>query len=61
LLFDRIQRDRHIPDAIKEQLARLQFPLLKVALAIRSCSPILANRRGACWTGLASTSIGLVG
>jgi len=32
LLFDRIQRDRHIPDAIKEQLARLQFPLLKVAL-----------------------------
>ena len=32
LLFDRIQRDRHVPDAIKEQLARLQFPLLKVAL-----------------------------
>jgi hypothetical protein len=33
LLFDRIQRDRHVPDPIKEQLARLQFPLLKVALA----------------------------
>jgi hypothetical protein len=33
LLFDRIQRDRHVPDAIKEQLARLQFPLLKVALS----------------------------
>ncbi|MBV8209839.1 MAG: DUF1631 family protein [Burkholderiaceae bacterium] len=33
LLFDRIARDRHVPDAIKEQLARLQFPLLKVALA----------------------------
>jgi len=32
LLFDRIQRDRHVPDSIKEQLARLQFPLLKVAL-----------------------------
>jgi hypothetical protein len=33
LLFDRIQRDRHVPIAIKEQLARLQFPLLKVALS----------------------------
>ena len=33
LLFDRIARDRHVPDAIKEQLVRLQFPLLKVALA----------------------------
>jgi hypothetical protein len=33
LLFDRIQRDRHVPDAIKEQLARLQFALLKVALS----------------------------
>jgi hypothetical protein len=33
LLFDRIQRDRHVPDSIKEQLARLQFPLLKVALS----------------------------
>ena len=32
LLFDRIQRDRHVPVAVKEQLARLQFPLLKVAL-----------------------------
>jgi hypothetical protein len=32
LLFGRIQRDRHVPDAIKEQLARMQFPLLKVAL-----------------------------
>jgi Protein of unknown function (DUF1631) len=32
LLFDRIQRDRHVPAAIKEQLSRLQFPLLKVAL-----------------------------
>ncbi len=33
LVFDRIQRDRHVPAAIKEQLARLQFPLLKVALS----------------------------
>jgi len=33
LLFDRIQRDRHVPSTIKEQLARLQFPLLKVALS----------------------------
>jgi hypothetical protein len=33
LLFDGIQRDRHVPNAIKEQLSRLQFPLLKVALA----------------------------
>jgi uncharacterized protein DUF1631 len=33
LLFGGIQRDRHVPSAIKEQLARLQFPLLKVALA----------------------------
>jgi len=32
LLFDRIQRDRHVPEPIKEQLVRLQFPLLKVAL-----------------------------
>lgn len=33
LLFERIQRDRHVPDAIKEQLVRLQFPLLKVSLS----------------------------
>jgi hypothetical protein len=33
MVFDRIQRDRHVPGAIKEQLARLQFPLLKVALS----------------------------
>jgi uncharacterized protein DUF1631 len=33
MLFDRIQRDRHVPDPIKEQLVRLQFPLLKVALS----------------------------
>jgi hypothetical protein len=33
LLFDRIQRDRQVPTAIKEQLGRLQFPLLKVALS----------------------------
>jgi hypothetical protein len=33
LLFDRIRRDRHVPDPIKDQLARLQFPLLKVALS----------------------------
>ena len=33
LLFDRIRRDRHVPEPIKDQLARLQFPLLKVALS----------------------------
>lgn len=32
LLFDRVNRDRHVPQAIKELLQRLQFPLIKVAL-----------------------------
>jgi hypothetical protein len=32
LLFDRIDQDRHVPPPIKEQLQRLQFPLIRVAL-----------------------------
>lgn len=32
LLFDRIEADKHVPQPIKELLARLQFPLIKVAL-----------------------------
>ncbi|HEU0202205.1 MAG TPA: DUF1631 family protein [Burkholderiaceae bacterium] len=32
LLFDRIQQDKLVPDAIKDLLQRLQFPLLKVAV-----------------------------
>ncbi len=32
LVFERIQRDRHVPEEIKDLLARLHLPLLKVAL-----------------------------
>jgi len=32
LLFDRIDQDHHVPLPIKEQLQRLQFPLIRVAL-----------------------------
>lgn len=32
LVFDRVNRDRYVPQAIKELLQRLQFPLIKVAL-----------------------------
>lgn len=32
LLFDRIERDKHVPPRIKELLLRLQFPIIKAAL-----------------------------
>lgn len=32
LLFDRIERDKHVPARIKELLLRLQFPIIKAAL-----------------------------
>lgn len=32
LLFDRIERDKHVPPPIKELLLRLQFPIIKAAL-----------------------------
>ena len=32
LLFERIDQDKHVPAPIKEQLLRLQFPLIRVAL-----------------------------
>ncbi|MCA3217319.1 MAG: DUF1631 family protein [Burkholderiales bacterium] len=32
LLFERINRDKHVPAPIKELLQRLQFPMIKVAL-----------------------------
>jgi len=32
LLFERIHQDKHVPATIKEQLLRLQFPMIRVAL-----------------------------
>jgi streptomycin 6-kinase len=32
MLFERIHQDKHVPAPIKEQLVRLQFPLIRVAL-----------------------------
>jgi hypothetical protein len=32
MLFERIHQDKHVPALIKEQLVRLQFPLIRVAL-----------------------------
>lgn len=58
LLFDRIQRDRHVPDAIKEQLARLQFPLLKVALADHELFADSRQPARRLLDRIASTSIG---
>lgn len=42
LMFDYILADRDIPDGVKAQIARLQIPLLKVALLDKS----LFSRRG---------------
>jgi hypothetical protein len=58
MLFDRIHRDRHIPVEIKVALSRLQFPIMKVALADAELfvSPVQPARR--LMDRIASTAIG---
>jgi len=58
MLFDRIHQDKHIPAEIKTALSRLQFPIMKVALADAELfvSPVQPARR--LMDRIASTSIG---
>jgi hypothetical protein len=58
MLFDRIHQDRHIPVEIKVALSRLQFPIMKVALADAELfvSPVQPARR--LMDRIASTAIG---
>lgn len=47
MLFDRIHQDKHLPAEIKTALSRLQFPIMKVALADSELfvSPVQPARR----------------
>lgn len=47
MLFDRIHQDKHLPAEIKTALSRLQFPIMKVALADSDLfvSPVQPARR----------------
>jgi hypothetical protein len=58
MLFDRIHQDKHIPAEIKTALSRLQFPIMKVALADTELfvSPVQPARR--LMDRIASTAIG---
>jgi hypothetical protein len=58
MLFDRIHQDKHIPAEIKTALARLQFPVMKVALADAELfvSPVQPARR--LMDRVASTAVG---
>ena len=58
MLFDRIHQDKHIPAEIKTALSRLQFPIMKVALADAELfvSPVQPARR--LMDRIASTAIG---
>jgi hypothetical protein len=58
MLFDRIHQDKHIPAEIKTALSRLQFPIMKVALADSELfvSPVQPARR--LMDRIASTAIG---
>jgi hypothetical protein len=58
MLFDRIHQDKHIPAEIKTALARLQFPVMKVALADAELfvSPVQPARR--LMDRIASTAVG---
>jgi hypothetical protein len=58
MLFDRIHQDKHIPDEIKTILSRLQFPIMKVALADSELfvSPVQPARR--LMDRIASTAVG---
>ena len=58
MLFDRIHQDKHLPAEIKTALSRLQFPIMKVALADSELfvSPVQPARR--LMDRIASTGIG---
>ena len=58
MLFDRIHTDKHLPAEIKTALSRLQFPIMKVALADSELfvSPVQPARR--LMDRIASTGIG---
>ena len=58
MLFDRIHQDKHIPAEIKTVLSRLQFPIMKVALADTELfvSPVQPARR--LMDRIASTAVG---
>jgi len=58
MLFDRIHQDKHLPAEIKTALSRLQFPIMKIALADSELfvSPVQPARR--LMDRIASTGIG---
>ncbi|MEO8185736.1 MAG: DUF1631 family protein [Burkholderiaceae bacterium] len=58
MLFDRIHTDKHLPAEIKTALSRLQFPIMKIALADSDLfvSPVQPARR--LMDRIASTGIG---
>jgi hypothetical protein len=58
MLFDRIHQDKHIPSEIKTVISRLQFPIMKVALADTELfvSPVQPARR--LMDRIASTAVG---
>jgi hypothetical protein len=58
MLFDRIHQDKHVPAEIKTALSRLQFPIMKVALADTELfvSPVQPARR--LMDRIASTAVG---
>ncbi len=58
MLFDRIHQDKHLPAEIKTAISRLQFPIMKVALADSDLfvSPVQPARR--LMDRIASTGIG---
>ena len=58
MLFDRIHQDKHLPSEIKTAISRLQFPIMKIALADSDLfvSPVQPARR--LMDRIASTGIG---
>ncbi len=58
MLFDRIHQDKHLPAEIKTAISRLQFPIMKIALADSDLfvSPVQPARR--LMDRIASTGIG---
>jgi len=58
MLFDRIHQDKHLPAEIKTAISRLQFPIMKVALADSELfvSPVQPARR--LMDRIAATGIG---
>ncbi len=58
MLFDRIHQDKHLPAEIKTALSRLQFPIMKIALADTELfiSPVQPARQ--LMDRIASTGIG---